>query len=86
MEMMQKLCKIAPDYLVDDTDDRVIIISRYDDSGNWAAFICKRVTGKIHCGGHMGLGRSMTDLLEWMDEMRIRGIEMIVNMDWFLKS
>ncbi len=34
----------------------------------------------------MGLGQSMSDLLEWMDEMRVREIEVIVNEDWLLTN
>lgn len=86
MELLQRLIEIDHDYLNTSTDKKIIIISRYDESGNWAAFICKRVNRKILCGGHMGLGNSMFDLLEWIDEMHTRRIEVVVDKDWFLKS
>lgn len=84
--MTRKIAEIDSDYLESTSDDKVIIISRYDESDNWAAFICKRMDGKILCGGHMGLNQPVPVLLEWMDEMRVRGIEVVVDKGWFSKS
>ena len=84
--LTQRIEEIDCDYLESTTDERIIIISKYDE--DWAAFICKRIDGNILCGGHMGLDQRcpVSVILEWISEMRIRGIEVVVDGGWFLKS
>ena len=82
---MHQITEIDSNYLNDTTDERIIIISKYDEIGNWVAFICKRIEGKILCGGHIGLNQPVAVILKWMNEMRIKKIEVIVDEEWFLK-
>ena len=86
MSISQKINEFDSNYLESTVNKRVIIISKYDESGNWTAFICKKINRKLMCGGHIGLRHSMSELLEWMNEMRVREIEVIVNEDWFLAN
>ncbi len=81
--LTQRIAEIDEDYMESTTDGRIIIISKYDEAENWTAFICKRIDGNILCGGHMGLGQSISDLLEWMDEMENYGIKVVVDGSWF---
>ena len=83
ISLTQRIAEIDCDYLESTMDERVIIISKYDEAENWAAFICKRIDGNILCGGHMGLVQPVSVLLEWISEMRIRGIEVVVDGGWF---
>ena len=86
MSISQKINQFDSNYLESTVNKRVIIISKYDESGNWTAFICKKINRKLMCGGHIGLRHSMSELFEWMNEMRVREIEVIVNEDWFLAN
>ena len=76
-------------------EQKVLVISKFDQEGNWAAFHCARENGSdtFACGGHIGLcskdGDSYLtgyDLLYWFDRFRKRGIEVVVNEKWFLTN
>lgn len=70
----------------------LVIISKYDNLGNWAIFACKRENNKIQCGGHIGICNymgesffSMLKFLEWASMLRKQNIELIIEAEWFLK-
>lgn len=75
------------------SEDEFIIISKFDETGNWAAFICSKINNKEVCRGHMGLcynnGKSqwsVTDILEMLSFFRKQGTEIIIDAEWFLIS
>lgn len=75
------------------SEDEFIIISKFDEIGNWAVFICNRINDKKVCRGHMGLcynnGKSkfsVADVLELLSFFRNQGTEVIIDAEWFLMS
>lgn len=74
-------------------DQKVLILSKFDETGNWAAFscACDEENNTLAYGGHIGLcsasGESyltIPDLLCWLDRFRANGIKVIVDERWYL--
>lgn len=100
--MMKIMDKVTPtsiffEEILNGTDfsneKKVLIISKFDEKGNWAAFNCARAGDRecIAYGGHIGLCSAfdesyltVSDLLYWLDRFRANGIEVIVDEHWYL--
>lgn len=74
-------------------DQKVLILSKFDETRNWAAFNCAHDGNdeSLAYGGHIGLcsasGESyltIPDLLYWFDRFRTNGIRVIVDENWYL--
>lgn len=74
-------------------NQKILILSKFDEAGNWAAFSCARdgENDTLAYGGHIGLcnasGESyltVLDLLYWFDCFRINDIRVIVDEKWYL--
>ena len=74
-------------------EKKVLILSKFDEAGNWAAFNCAHDGNDdtLAYGGHIGLcsasGESyltVPDLLYWFDRFRTNHIRVIVDENWYL--
>ena len=74
-------------------EQKVLVISKFDEEGNWSAFHCARDGESLVYGGQIGLCSSAGDsyltpydLLYWFDRFRKRGVDVIVDANWFMKG
>lgn len=82
------------DLLDNSKQNRILIISRLDESGNIAAFKCIKKKNNILCGGHINLYNNQTkkleisfkDFLIFLEYLQNKNVQIIFKSDFFLNN
>lgn len=82
--------KFVNDLVNSSEQNRTLIISKLDESGNIAAFKCIKKKNNILCGGHINLYNNQTkkpeipfeDFLVFLDYLQSKNVEIIFKLDY----